>query len=181
MDAQQFTDRDRERFWSKVVRTESCWLWTACRPLEYGRFNSDSGSFAAHRVSYALANGSCPDETPFYQVCHKCDIPACINPAHLFLGTAKDNARDKIAKGRVSKVRAKYKQYGGYCCEVAGRLYAVANIRQWNGKYLKKRKRINSPQDAAAVAKELIERYQDPRWLVAKRKQDEGTEIIAPK
>ena len=51
---------------------------------------------SVHRESYRVSRG---DPTGKF-VCHKCDTPACVNPDHLFLGTAKDNAGDKIAKGR---------------------------------------------------------------------------------
>ncbi len=51
----------------------------------------------AHRVSYWISNG--PFDKRLF-VCHRCDHPPCVNPAHLFLGTARDNQRDKFAKGR---------------------------------------------------------------------------------
>ena len=55
--------------------------------------------YYAHRVMYWLDN-DLPDDL---KVCHTCDIPTCINPVHLFLGTDQDNHTDKTNKGRQSK------------------------------------------------------------------------------
>jgi len=55
---------------------------------------------AVHRLIYQLANGAVPDDI---WVLHKCDVPRCCNPAHLYLGNDADNMRDKVAKGRQTK------------------------------------------------------------------------------
>ncbi len=99
------------RFWSKVdVRDEDeCWPWNACMGtsgdsqrrktvLRYGRFGvAPNGTTNAHRVSYVLAVGEVPNGL---MVLHHCDNPPCCNPAHLFMGTGKDNATDRETKGR---------------------------------------------------------------------------------
>lgn len=79
-----------------------CLLWLGGADRNgYGRIRVGGiGSFA-HRVAYAVARGPIPDGKI---VCHKCDVPGCINVDHLFLGTTADNVEDKIAKGRL-KVR----------------------------------------------------------------------------
>lgn len=63
----------------------------------YGRIWFRGREMIAHRVAYILANGEIPDGL---MVCHRCDNPACINARHLFLGTARDNVLDMVAKGR---------------------------------------------------------------------------------
>lgn len=89
------------RFLDKVSPEPNCgcWLWTAASDeAGYGHFGiARSTSAKAHRISYKLFVGEIPDGLI---VCHKCDIPSCVNPDHLFLGTGKDNAFDRDAKGR---------------------------------------------------------------------------------
>lgn len=94
------------RFWSKVTKTETCWLWTG-RPGEFGygyfavsihtEFGRAHARFAAHRVAYLLGHGENPGDL---YVLHSCDVQACVNPAHLRLGTRLDNERDKSARNR---------------------------------------------------------------------------------
>jgi len=91
-----------QRFWAKVKKTNSCWLWTgAKRNKGYGAFSyTENGKLVqdrAHRYSYRLHKGDIP---PGMFVLHKCDTPACVNPDHLFLGTNNDNIKDMLRKGR---------------------------------------------------------------------------------
>ena len=94
------------RFWPKVKKSDGCWLWTAWTDnFGYGGIkNADFDKrlkkrfgLKAHRVSYVLHYGEIPDGL---LVLHKCDVPACVRPDHLFLGTQLDNMRDRLAKGR---------------------------------------------------------------------------------
>ncbi len=97
-----------DRFWVRVDKSSGCWLWTgsvdkwgygsiSCRGL-FGE--AGPRTTGAHRVAYWLALGLF-DLSLF--VCHRCDTPACVNPAHLFLGTAKDNAADRNRKDRTAR------------------------------------------------------------------------------
>lgn len=79
-----------------------CWLWLGHLDHKgYGSFRVDPKKTAgrAHRVSYRLFKGLVPDGL---MVCHTCDVPCCVNPDHLFLGTATDNMRDAAKKGRMN-------------------------------------------------------------------------------
>ena len=86
------------RFWAKVHKTSSCWLWTAARTGSgYGSIRIAGHSVPAHRFSYcvthqvALTSHEC--------VLHSCDNPPCVNPAHLRIGTKQDNRRDFDERG----------------------------------------------------------------------------------
>ncbi len=93
----------KERFdekWIPVTET-GCWLWTAhVRTKGYGRIIVNCKVKHAHRVSWELHKGPIPDGLC---VLHKCDVPSCVNPDHLWLGTDKDNTQDMIKKGRKYK------------------------------------------------------------------------------
>lgn len=89
------------RFWAKVVKSESCWTWTAGRTSDgYGSFKpvKEHGSVLAHRYSYQLAFGPIKDGA---EICHRCDNPSCVRPDHLFAGSHALNMQDAASKGRV--------------------------------------------------------------------------------
>lgn len=88
-----------KRFWAKVLvkDIDECWLWTGYIKNKYG-YIGYSGSYTyAHRLAWIIEHGDIP-EGMF--VCHTCDNPGCVNPAHLFLGTHSDNIKDMFDKGR---------------------------------------------------------------------------------
>lgn len=94
------------RFWQKVNKfgpvyeplKTRCWVWIAAKDYEgYGAFNGKPLSKRSHRASWELSIGVIPEGLC---VLHKCDNPSCVNPAHLRLGSNKDNTLDMIEKGR---------------------------------------------------------------------------------
>jgi hypothetical protein len=89
-----------ERFWSKVTKTDRCWIWNGGVDKDgYGNFWANRKNNKAHRFSWELENGPVPDGMV---VCHTCDTPSCCNPACLFLGTNLDNIHDRHQKGRTA-------------------------------------------------------------------------------
>lgn len=105
-----------ERFWSKVEKTGPvpahspelgpCWLWTG-KPAQTGygvitvwREERGYRSVGAHRIVWELTQGPVPNGS----FClHKCDVPLCVNPSHLYLGTQADNVRDEVDRGRIAR------------------------------------------------------------------------------
>lgn len=87
-----------KRFWRKVEKTDSCWLWTGAKfENGYGAIWTNPITQRAHRISWELNRGKIP---PGLIVCHHCDNPPCVRPDHLFLGTLSDNRRDMVEKKR---------------------------------------------------------------------------------
>ena len=83
-----------------VVDDNGCWIFqgaTRKKGLPYGWVGYKNTQMNAHRASWIHAYGEIPKGL---NVCHKCDVPQCINPEHLFLGTQKENVLDMWRKGR---------------------------------------------------------------------------------
>lgn len=89
-----------QRFWNKVNKTDGCWLWTGSTGRRgYGAFRTPAHKYnqQTHRISYEIHYGPIPDGL---WVLHRCDVPGCVRPDHLFLGTPADNMADMVQKGR---------------------------------------------------------------------------------
>ena len=93
-----FTPDFLAKFWAQVDKSNDCWLWTGQLGTKgYGQFRDGSGAWwLPHRLSWAIANKADPGRL---YVCHKCDVPACVNPKHMYLGTPQDNNSDRVQKG----------------------------------------------------------------------------------
>lgn len=111
-------DKERLKFWLKVnqdgplicpdyfeffpeLMGTKCWLWTGgIRDRQYGSIRVREKMILSHRFSWVLHNGPIPTGL---LVLHACDVPLCVNPLHLWLGTHKDNADDMRRKNRARK------------------------------------------------------------------------------
>lgn len=82
-----------------MIPVSGCHLWTGyANKLGYGVVNYKGKRQAAHRAAWAAKHGAIP---PGMQLNHKCDVPSCVNPDHLYLGNQKQNIADMIARGRI--------------------------------------------------------------------------------
>ena len=85
----------------EIVPWSGCWIWMAsCYSGRYGVLSVGMKNKRAHRVSWETFKGPIPEGM---KVLHQCDIPCCINPSHLFIGTDADNMKDRDAKERQCK------------------------------------------------------------------------------
>ena len=98
------TPKELHRFFSKVDKSSSpngCWLWTACTDENgYGKFTFRRRVVKASRLAWSIQIGPIPEGLHLLHNCPGGDNPACINPAHLRIGTAADNSADAVAKGQ---------------------------------------------------------------------------------
>lgn len=133
-----------DRFLSKVEITDDCWIWKAALTQEgYGTFWWDGKTGPAHRYAWSYYHGDIPKRMV---ICHSCDIPSCVNPNHLFIGTVQDNHSDMVEKRRnvsgeksglsklkeiqVIEIREKYKS-GNYSSTDLSKYYGITRENVW--------------------------------------------------
>lgn len=96
--AEQQRASKADAFFRNVDKSGDCWVWTAAKDRDgYGIFAYARKSFRAPRVALEL-DGREPAKGQY--ACHTCDNPVCVNPAHLYAGSATDNSRDMLERGR---------------------------------------------------------------------------------
>ena len=137
------TNKDIEKFYNKVRmdNQSDCHIYTGCKDKDgYGLPRVGAKHIRAHRISWFLSYGKIPQGS---LVLHRCDNPSCVNPDHLFLGTAKDNSIDmknknrssygernngvKLTEQQVLEIIHKAKAFGKHC-NLATRLSKIYNV-----------------------------------------------------
>lgn len=125
----------KTRFWGYCVRgkSEECWLWSGAKTrFGYGQlttgYREAKGVKRAHHISWFLHYGLWPKPP----LCHTCDVRLCVNPNHLYEGTAKTNIADAVRRGRIRRkltpekvleIRRKLKE--GYTHWTLARMYGM--------------------------------------------------------
>ncbi|MGE0456444.1 MAG: HNH endonuclease [Vicinamibacteria bacterium] len=170
-----------ERFWGRVVKFDACWEWFGrCNRKRYGVIRHGKKSVAVHRVSWEIHHGAIPVGM---HVLHSCDVPWCVNPGHLWLGSNLDNIADKMAKGRhrsptgeqngesrltwqqVEEIRALYWEQDVYQKDIAARfditqpqVSKIVNEKRW----LARSERTQTPGHRTLEITEVrVERVQE--------------------
>lgn len=94
----------KARLLARVKKTETCWNWTGARMPRskhgrggYGAIGVGTRVVTTHRLAFELFFGPIPKGT---MVLHRCDNRICVNPEHLYLGSAKRNTRDMLDRAR---------------------------------------------------------------------------------
>ena len=158
----RINDTAQKAFWNHVAigTPGECWIWQGHKlSTGYGSTRFQGKRYNTHRLSWILHYGPIPDDL---WVLHKCDNPSCVNPAHLFLGTPKDNTQDMVNKGR----RGSGGFYKGHPF-AQGEAHHSATVNEAIVHDI--RERFAQGQRVNAIAKEIGVSYATV-WFIAHRK-----------
>mgnify|MGYP001567222076 CR=1 FL=1 len=100
---EQFLKKSQEYIRKTTIIEDECWIWKGPVHGKYGKNTYGNVRMQANRFSYIVFKGLIPEHNDSGEkifACHTCDNPLCVNPEHLYLGTAKDNANDTTSRGR---------------------------------------------------------------------------------
>lgn len=150
------TWKAKDRFLKSISSDASgCWLWSANGVAKgYGQLSFRKRKILAHRISYELHKGEIPSGM---LVLHKCDVPACVNPSHLFIGTHADNIHDCMSKGRYRPTKKKTH------CKKGHEFSANNTFIKYNGTQSCKRCRSDSQLAYKARNLDKVRAYQKER------------------
>lgn len=119
-----------DRFWRKVDKSGDCWLWTGTKTNNgYGMFCVDGSMRLAHRVAWQLTHGLLPEwseQRTGLCVLHRCDVRACVNPSHLWLGSNSENMTDMMLKKR-HRAKSSPGELNGCCVLSNAEVLAIRN------------------------------------------------------
>ena len=119
-----------DRFWSKVEKTDICWIWTASKNNDgYGQFGIGNKNYRAHRIAFELLRGNIPEDKV---IDHLCRNPSCVNPEHLEVVTNQEN----VKRGLAGKTINRYNPHKNKTHCPQGHEYYGDNL------YLNKNKRV---------------------------------------
>ena len=118
------TPEQSSRFWAKVRKTDTCWLWIgATQSRGYGSFGIDGRSRSVHRLVWEITAGPIPDGLT---INHLCGVKACVNPAHLEVATYAQNNQHAHDTGLAPPSRLSVSNAAKLTCP-AGHFYTPEN------------------------------------------------------